>query len=418
MIIGRGLTEGYLSRDEIEAIMSDSLEDLQLDGKRVLIVIPDHTRTMPLPMMFTLFEELLGQRARYLDYMVALGTHPPLDDDQLSRLVGGQVISGRIGKTRLINHEWQKSEALTPLGVIPADEIREISAGLLEQPVPVAVNKQIFGYDQIILCGPVFPHEVAGFSGGNKYFIPGIAGQEVIDITHWLGALITSYEVIGKIDTPVRKVIDRAAGLIKVPSACFGLVVDYKGVAGIYFGEAVPAWKEAAQLSALRHVIYKPRAYTKVLSIMPEMYDDLWTAAKGMYKLEPVISDGGEVLIYAPHIHEVSYTHGKLLDEVGYHCRDYFLAQWAQFRDYPWGVLAHSTHVKGQGKYDPETRLETPRIRVTLATGIPEERCQRINLGYMDPARIDLHEWEGHEDEGILVVPQAGETLYRLLGEG
>ncbi len=150
---------------------------------------------------------------------------------------------------------------------------------------------------------------------------------------------------------------------------------------------------------------------------MPQMYDDLWTAAKGMYKMEPVVADGGEVVIYAPHITEVSYSHGKYLDEIGYHCRDYFLKQWDKFGKYPGGVLAHSTHLKGLGSYDALTRVESPRIKVTLATGIPQERCQRINLGYLDPAAIEIPEWESRGSEGVLVVPRAGEILYRLKGD-
>jgi nickel-dependent lactate racemase len=147
---------------------------------------------------------------------------------------------------------------------------------------------------------------------------------------------------------------------------------------------------------------------------MPQMYDDVWTAGKGMYKVEPVVADGGEVVIYAPHITEISYTHGRLIEEIGYHCRDYFLEQWDKFKDYPGGVLAHSTHVKGLGTYDPLTKIETPRIRVTLATGILAERCARINLGYLDPEKVNLKEWENRVDEGILVVQRAGEMLYRI----
>jgi lactate racemase len=155
-----------------------------------------------------------------------------------------------------------------------------------------------------------------------------------------------------------------------------------------------------------------------VLSVMPTMYEDLWTAAKGMYKVEPVVADGGEVVIYAPHLTEVSYVHGRLLDEVGYHCRDYFLGQWERSKSYPGGILAHSTHLKGLGSYDPATGVETPRIQVTLATGIPEERCRRVNLGYLDPASVDVAALEGREDEGILVVPRAGEMLYRVRPRG
>jgi nickel-dependent lactate racemase len=145
---------------------------------------------------------------------------------------------------------------------------------------------------------------------------------------------------------------------------------------------------------------------------MPEQYDDLWTAAKGMYKVEPVIAEGGEVIIYAPHITEISFTHGELIDEVGYHVRDYFVKQWGRFKDYPWAVLAHSTHLRGIGTY--EDGVEQPRIQVTLATGIPRERCEHVNLAYRDPDTIDAREWTQRQDGNLLVVPKAGERLYRL----
>jgi nickel-dependent lactate racemase len=149
----------------------------------------------------------------------------------------------------------------------------------------------------------------------------------------------------------------------------------------------------------------------RALSIMPPMYDDLWVAGKGMYKLEPAVADGGEVVIYAPHVSAVSHTHGALIEEVGYHCKDYFLKQWDRFQDVPGGILAHSTHVKGQGTFDPPTG-EIPRIQVTLATGIPRALCEKINLGYLDPATVDAEAWG--RDPDTLVVPRAGEMLYRV----
>ncbi len=414
MSIGKGYETGYLAPSEIAAIIRQGLDTLDLDGKRVLMVIPDNTRTMPLPQVCDQFHQVLQRRVKNLDYLVALGTHPPLNDQQLSQLLGRRVTNGQFAGSRVMNHEWHKEETFTSVGTIPAVEIAQITHGLLEQDVMVQINRLVFDYDQLVICGPVFPHEVAGFSGGNKYFFPGIAGPEIIHFTHWLGALITNFKIIGTVNTPVREVIDRAASMIHVPSACFAFVVDHAGVAGLYFGKAEQAWADAAGISAQRHIIYKPKPYQRALSIMPEMYSDLWTAAKGMYKVEPIIADGGEVVIYAPHIHEVSFTHGQLIDEIGYHCRDYFLAQWDRFKHYPGGVLAHSTHVKGLGFYDPQAGIELPRIRVTLATGIPEERCQKINLGYLDPGQIKIQEWQYREDEGILVIPDAGEQLYRL----
>jgi hypothetical protein len=142
------------------------------------------------------------------------------------------------------------------------------------------------------------------------------------------------------------------------------------------------------------------------------MYDELWVAGKCMYKLEPVVADGGELIIYAPHMHEVSLTHGKLIREVGYHCRDYFVKQWDKFKHYPWGVLAHSTHVRGGGMF--ENGVERCRVQVTLASQIPPEECAAINLGYRDPATIDVESFAGREEEGVLLVRKAGEMLYRL----
>jgi nickel-dependent lactate racemase len=369
---------------------------------------------MPMPKLFGMFQEELAGRVAALDFLIALGTHQPMDDAALARHVGVPVSGGRAGASRIFNHEWHDPAMFATIGVIPAAEIAQLSGGRLAQPVEVSLNRRIFDYDQLVICGPVFPHEVVGFSGGNKYFFPGIAGADVINFTHWLGALITNYEIIGAGYTPVRAVIDRAASMVTVPTACFALVVTSAGLAGLYFGAARDAWEKASALSAQRHIVWLERPMRQVLSVMPPMYADVWTAGKGMYKMEPVVADGGEVIIYAPHITEVSYTHGHLLEEIGYHCRDYFVAQAERFARYPGGVLAHSTHVKGQGRYDPATGIETPRIEVTLATGIPEERCRRINLGYRDPASIDVAAWSGRESEGILVVPRAGEMLHRL----
>jgi nickel-dependent lactate racemase len=295
---------------------------------------------------------------------------------------------------------------------------------MLVQDLLVTVNRLVFDYDRLIVCGPVFPHEVVGFSGGNKYFFPGISGPEVINFTHWLGALLTSYAIIGAGYTSVRAIIDRAASFIDRPKLCVAPVVSppVAGVdaaqmpplQGLYIGSPEEAWQAAADLSAQVHIVWVERPFRQVLSIMPTMYDDLWTAAKGMYKMEPAIADGGEVVIYAPHITEISYTHGRVIDEVGYHVRDYFVKQWERFKGFPWGVLAHSTHLRGIGHYDAATGVEEPRIQVTLATGIPRERCERVNLGYLDPATFDINGWRGREEEGVLVVPKAGELLYRI----
>lgn len=413
-VIGRGVKEGYLSEEELGTVVRNGLAQLPVDGRRVLVLIPDGTRTMPMPLMFDSLERELLPRVAALDYLVALGTHTPMSDAQLGRLVGREVRNGQAGRSRIFNHRWEDPEAFVSLGTIPASEIADLTGGRLTQDVPVALNRLILDYDHVLICGPVFPHEVVGFSGGTKYLFPGIAGPDIIHFTHWLGALISSYEIIGTMHTPVRAVIDRAAQLVDRPLSLLALVVTHEGVAGLYCGGVREAWAAAAALSARRHIVWVERPYRRVLSVMPPLYDDLWTAAKGMYKAEPAVADGGEVVIYAPRLDEISYVHGRLIDEIGYHCRDYFLAQWDRFKDYPGGILAHSTHLKGQGTYDAASGAETPRIQVTLATGIPRARCERVNLGYLDPKAVDPEESRAKQEDGVLVIPRAGEMLYRV----
>ncbi|HKQ93912.1 MAG TPA: lactate racemase domain-containing protein [Blastocatellia bacterium] len=416
MVIGKGACDTALTELEVRKLMSEALYGAGLEGKRVLVIIPDGTRTAPIPMMFRLFHESLNDRVEALDFLIALGTHQPMSEEAINGHVGisAEDRATLFARVNIFNHRWDEPGQLVELGEISEGEIAEITGGLLRQSVKIRLNKLIFDYDQIIICGPTFPHEVVGFSGGNKYFFPGVSGAEVINFSHWLGAVITSYEVIGTKYTPVRRVIDRAASFINLPTLCFSMVVKGEEMVGLYIGPPEEAYEEAAGLSSQIHIKWTERPFRRVLSVMPRMYDDIWTASKGMYKLEPAIEDGGEVIIYAPHIDEISYTHGRVLDEIGYHVRDYFVKQWDKFKHHPWGVIAHSTHLRGVGTYDAENGIETPRIKVTLATRISRERCERVNLGYLDPETINLDEWKGREDEGILLVPKAGEMLYRL----
>ena len=413
-MIGKGSTTAVLAAEEVQSLLAPRLDSLPVSGKRVLVVIPDGTRTAPIPLMFKLIYEQIGRRAARLDYLIALGTHPAMPEQAVDRLVGVTAAERAVQypNVQIFNHRWDKPEALHTFGTISREEMERLTGGLIKEEVPVQLNKLIAEYDQIIICGPVFPHEVVGFSGGFKYFIPGIGGPEILNATHWLGALATSMHTIGIKETPVRRVIHRAAEFVTTPVLCIAMVLQADALHGIYVGAPIEAWSAAADLSAKLNIITVARPFKRVLSVPSKMYDDLWTAAKAMYKTEPAIADGGEVIIYAPQITEISYTHGKLIDQVGYHVRDYFLKQWDRFRDVPGAITAHSTHVKGSGTYD--AGVEMPRIQVTLATGIPEGRCHRVNLGYADYRTIDPKDWEGREAEGILLVPHAGEMLYRL----
>ena len=414
MIIGEGHKEGVLPDTEVQGLCRQALEGLDLKGKRVLVLIPDSTRTAPVGLMFRTLVGLVARRVAKIDFMIALGTHMAMSQEKILKLLDmtAEEREKKYGKIHVFNHAWDDPKALTTLGTLTAAEMDALSGGRYARDVPVEINRRLLEYDRLLIVGPTFPHEVAGFSGGHKYIFPGVAGAEIINFFHWLGALVTNWEINGVKDTVVRRVIDRAVEFVKVPITSFDMVVTREGLKGIYIGDAREAFSVAADLSAQVHIKYVDRPFKRVLGIAPEMYDDIWTAGKVMYKLEPIVEDGGELIIYAPHVTEVSYMHGHILDRIGYHCLAYFLAQADRFADIPGGVRAHSTHVCGLGTYSGG--VEKPRIRVTLATGIPRERCERINLGYMDPATVRAAEWIGRQKEGILLVEHAGETLYRL----
>lgn len=386
-------------------------------GAKVLVLIPDHTRTLPLPQLFRMLVDVLRD-TRQLDFMVALGTHPALSEDSLNKLVGvsAEERATTYHHVGLFNHAWDDPDALVSVGTLTREQIQKISGDVwhpsLGGDVDIRINKKVLEYDHILILGPTFPHEVVGFSGGAKYLFPGISGPELINVTHWLGALITILDTIGIKDTPVRDMINAAAECVPTPVTLISLVVVGEGLAGMFIGDHLSAWAAAADLSAQRHITWVDKPFQRVLSWAPPMYDELWTGAKAMYKLEPAIADGGEVIVYAPHLSVVSHVHNRYIYEAGYHIRDYYLKQWERFKHIPLGVLAHGTHLRGSGRY--ENGIEYPRIQVTLSSQVPAADCEQLNLGYLDPNSVDVESWAGREAEGVLLVRKAGEMLYRL----
>ena len=404
-----------LSPQQVSALIAQACPVENYRGKKILLIVPDATRTAPVGLMFRSLHQHIAAVTQSLDVLTALGTHQPMSDAAIcQRLeISADERAAAYRNVRFFNHTWNNPATLRRIGVIPAQEISDLSGGLFSMDVPVDINKLVFDYDQVIIIGPVFPHEVVGFSGGNKYLFPGVSGPDILNFFHWLGAVVTNPMIIGNKWTPVRKVVDRAGAMVSVNKLCFSMVVrPDQTLAGLFIGSPETAWDAASELSKQVHITYKEKPFHTILSCCPPMYDELWTGGKCMYKLEPVLADGGELIIYAPHITEVCVAHGKTLHEIGYHCRDYFLKQWDKFKNYPWGVLAHSAHVHGLGTY--ENGVETPRARVTLATGIPPETCRKINLGYRDPKSIRVEDYANREAEGVLLVRKAGEMLFQL----
>src|SRR4051794_40535222 len=336
-----GGSDRTLGEEEVARFVAEQLGGIGADGRSVCVLVPDGTRAFPLPLLVRAVHRALQGRVSRLTVLVALGTHAPMSEDALAAHLGyaGRNLSEVYPGTEVRNHEWWKPETFAHLGTIPAARIEELSEGRLSLEVEVLLNRAVVDHDIALVVGPVLPHEVVGMSGGNKYFFPGVAGQRIIDVSHWLGALITSAEIIGTTGiTPVRALIDEGAALIPAERYAFcgvtaeagpsgGGADDYRagregnpppgggpgpGPPPPSFGALVSSWAGAAQVSAATHVTYLDRPVRRVLSLVPEMYDEIWTGAKGFYKVEPVVADGGEVILYAPHIREIATSHPQI----------------------------------------------------------------------------------------------------------
>lgn len=397
-----------MTEREIAAIFAEQVPPLVRAGERVLLIVPDTTRTAPMAMLVGRLLPVLYEAGVQLRILVALGTHPPLSREVLQQHLGIDPD----GDVPVLNHAWDDPEQLVTVGELSAAEVEACSEGLMAEPVELRVNRELTEADRVLLLHPVFPHELAGFSGGSKYLFPGISGPEMIEIVHWLGALRGSNKTIGCIDTPGRRVINAAGRKMPCPLHSLSFVNHDGDVTAMEIGDLVAAWERAARISQRAHVTYKERSFDRVLSCCPGIYPDLWTGGKCVYKVEPVVADGGELIVYAPHVKCFSEVHQSKVEALGYHVRDYYLAHADRYAHLPKAVMAYSVIVKGDGSY--VNGVETPRIRVSFASRISREACEAAGIGYVDPNSINLDDWLDREEEGVLFVERAGETLYRL----
>ena len=260
------------------------------------------------------------------------------------------------------------------------------------------------------------PHEVAGFAGGAKYFFPGAAGAELTHATHWLGALTGIENTIGRVETPTRHLIEAAAGFIAAEVISFNSVVSRNAgnqlqTRALFAGDIRASWRKAAEISRQVHIKFTGRKYKKVVALLDKHYDELWTGGKASYKLGGIIEAGGELLIYAPHLREISATHGALIEKYGYAPLETVKKLVAESPDLQKNlcVAAHLTHVAFAGRTG-ETGAILPRYKITLATQINAETCRRINLNFMPHEDFRLENFAGDED--TLIVERAGQHLF------
>ena len=394
-------------------LIEEALDVIQ-PGERVLAIIPDKTRDDNTHELFPITNELLTKRGvASFDALVAQGTHPPMSAAQKLSKIGSADFRGS-----LFDHRWDDPDELITLGELSADTVRELTGGLIDNAVPVSINKLLAPgiYDTVLVFGATVPHEVAGFAGGAKYFFPGVAGPELTHTTHWLGALAGIENIIGQVETPTRRLIEAAADLIPARIISLNTVVSRNEGAlvtyALFTGDIREAFRRAAEVSRRVHIRYTGRKYKRVIALLDPHYDELWVGGKASYKLGAIIEEGGELIIYAPHLTKLSETHGALIEKYGYapleSVRD-MLGVSQELRE-NLCIAAHLAHVAYAGRLDQHGKV-VPRYQITMATGLDEETCRRVNLGYLDYRTLDYEAMRS--DPNTLVVADAGRDLYQ-----
>ena len=402
-----------LDLSTLTEIVQQALEVIQ-PGERVLAIIPDKTRDDNTHQLFPVASEFLTRRGvASFDALVAQGTHPPMSESQKFSKIGCADFAGQ-----LFDHRWDDPDELITLGELSAETVSELTDGLISQSVPVSLNKLLAPgiYDTVLVFGATVPHEVAGFAGGAKYFFPGVAGPELTHTTHWLGALAGIENIIGQVDTPTRRLIEAATDLVParivslntVVSRIDGELVTY----ALFAGEIREAFRRATEVSRRIHIRYTDRKYKRVVALLDPHYDELWVGGKASYKLGAIIEEGGELIIYAPHLTKLSETHGALIEKYGYapleSVRD-MLGVSQELRE-NLCIAAHLAHVAYAGRLDDEGKI-VPRYKITMASGLDEETCRRVNLGYLDYVTFDIESMRSDPD--TLIVADAGRDLYQ-----
>lgn len=412
--LGCGTAIGRVSSDEMRAIVEEALEPIPA-GARVLAVIPDKTRDDNTDVLFPMAAQILqGRRVAAFDALVAQGTHTPMTKSEKMAKIGGEGLAG-VGE--VFDHRWDDPEEISMIGALSADQVTNLTGGAFQESVPVSINRLIASgeYDFILLFTATVPHEVVGFAGGAKYFFPGVAGPELTHVTHWLGALVTVEHTIGRIETPPRLVIEAAADLIRAQVICFSSVVSRsdEGLCthALFAGDFRSAFRRAAAVSRQVHIKYTGRKYRRVIALLDEHYDDLWVGGKASYRLGGVIEEGGELIIYAPHMKKVSETHGALIEKYGYAPLEVVREMMENSEELRRNlcVAAHLTHVSFASRRDEEGRI-VPRYKITLASGIDRATCERIKLGYLDWKEFKTDAFLNDPD--TLIVERAGRDLY------
>ena len=324
MMISHGGEQVSISVDELRELVYRFLDEAGELGK-VLVLPPDHTRlnSMAGPITELVYEKLSAAGVQ-VDILPTLGTHNPMTDAQL-RMMFGDRIPLSVFKV----HDWRNG--ITRRGEIPGEILSELSGGQVDYSVGVEVSTMLFdGYDLILSVGQVVPHEVVGMANYTKNIVVGAGGSDIINKSHYLGAVAGIENILGRTDTPVRRLFTHAVDtfLPDLPIRYILTVIeqDYDtGVThlrGLYAGDDATVFEEACALARAVNITLLEREPKKVVVYLdPHEFQSTWLGNKAIYRTRMAIADGGDLIVLAPALKEFGEdpTIDKLIRRFGYH---------------------------------------------------------------------------------------------------
>lgn len=298
--LGRGGPDKDLDASAMRGIVQETFGAYSL-GRRVLAIVPDKTRDDPTDILFPILCEELPPSVERIDVLIAQGTHPPMTEAERRAKIGlspGRSSVPRLGS--IFDHHWDDPAHLVSIGRLSASRVGEVTGGLFAENIDLRINRLLGPgvYDTVFVLGGTTPHEVAGFSGGTKYFFPGVGGPDVTNATHWAGALATIEHTIGRIDTPIRRLLDEAASFVSPQVISFNSVSNRTDEGrlctyALFTGNIIQAFRRATEVSAQVHIRYMSRRFPRVVALLDPHYDEMWTGGKASYRLGAVVEPEG-----------------------------------------------------------------------------------------------------------------------------
>ena len=349
--------ESGLSREDIRTALLRSLEGRAV--RKALIIPPDFTRFHSQAGLITnLYYHILTKRGAQVDVMPALGTHEPVSKAQWD------VMFGDIPYDVMLVHDWRHD--VVKIGEVPAAYLEEITEGLWHDSVSAEVNRRIMdeSYDLIISPGQVVPHEVIGMANHSKNLFVGVGGSDMINKSHMVGAVYGMERMMGKDNTPVRKIFDYGMEhFLKQRPILFVLTVCTapKGESvmhGLFIGEGRDCLTEAVKLAQEKNIDFVEHGIQKcVVYLEPSEFKSTWLGNKAVYRTRMAIADGGELIVLAPGVTKFGEDAqcDALIRKYGYRGRLHTLEQFNKSENSDlrenMGAAAHLIHGSSDGRF-------------------------------------------------------------------